>query len=185
MSKFWNFIGVLLGLLLFSYCGRKEAPPIEGQGDNAHPALVEIDSLMWQHPDSALVCLLPYFDTCCRDVSRNVSTDYNRHYAHLLLAELLYKNDYAQTNRMELQQAVGYFDSLCFGRDAAHHVSTDPTTVFLDARAHYINGVGYYEKDSIVEACKEYLKALEVMENRFEEKELVGKKAQFLAYTFN
>ena len=88
----------------------------------ASPELSAVDSLMWQRPDSALACLLPYFDTCCRDVSRNVSetsndgisgdvsgnvsTDYNRHYAHLLLAELLYKNDYAQTNRAELRQAV-------------------------------------------------------------------------------
>ena len=47
-------------------------------------ALAEIDSLMWQQPDSALSCLLPYFDTCCRDGVHTVSTDYNRHYAHLL-----------------------------------------------------------------------------------------------------
>jgi hypothetical protein len=72
-------------------------------------ALSAIDSLMWRQPDSALALLLPYFDTCCRDVARNVypensndnsedvacyvSTAYNRHYAHLLLSELLYKND--------------------------------------------------------------------------------------------
>ena len=55
---------------------------------------------------------------------------------------------------------------------------------FLSARAHYINGVGYYEHDSVVDACKEYLKALEVMEGHFEEKELVGKKAKFIAYTY-
>jgi tetratricopeptide (TPR) repeat protein len=56
--------------------------------------------------------------------------------------------------------------------------------MFLDARAHYINGVGYYERDSVVEACQEYLKALEVMEERFEEKEMVGEKAQFMALTY-
>ena len=55
---------------------------------------------------------------------------------------------------------------------------------FLDARAHYINGVGYYENDSVVEACREYLKALEIMEDHFKEKELVGHKAQFMAFTF-
>ena len=78
------------------------------------PVLSAVDSLMWVQPDSALTCLLPYFDTCCRDAKSCVSTatEYNRHYAHLLLAELLYKNDYAQTNRAELQQAVVYFDSL-------------------------------------------------------------------------
>ena len=57
--------------------------------------------------------------------------------------------------------------------------------VFLDARAHYINGVGYYENDSVVEACTEYLKALELMESRFKEKDLVGKKAKFMTYTYN
>jgi tetratricopeptide (TPR) repeat protein len=56
---------------------------------------------------------------------------------------------------------------------------------FLTARAHYINGVGYYERDSIVPACAEYLKALELMESRFDEKDLVGKKARFMTYTYN
>lgn len=76
---------------------------------SASPELQAVDSLMWRQPDSALACLLPYFGTC-RDVSRNVSentndttlgdvsgnvstaTEHDRHYAHLLLAELLYKN---------------------------------------------------------------------------------------------
>ena len=140
---------------------------------------------MWQRPDSALMRLLPYFDTC-RDVSRNVSAAvaYDRHYAHLLLAELLYKNDYGQTNRKDLLKAVDYFDSLCCRRDAARHVSTAPAIAFLDARAHYINGVGYYENDSVVEACKEYMKALEVMEGHFEEKNLAGHKMQFMALIY-
>ena len=33
-------------------------------------------------------------------------------------------------------------------------------------------------------ACREYLKALEIMEGRFEEKEMVGKKARFMALTY-
>ena len=175
----------------------------------ASPELAAIDSLMWQQPDSALARLLPYFDTCCRDAmlaSPNTPDDdsmethtmrlYSRHYAHLLLAELLYKNDCAQTNRKELLQAVAYFDSLVDTRgvslqpnrrrrDArrASAQNTTATIAFLDARAHYINGVGYYENDSVVDACKEYLKALEIMEAGFKEKELVGHKAQFMALT--
>ena len=150
------------------------------------PDLAAIDSLMWRQPDSALACLIPYFDTCRRDVSGNVSTrtEFNDHYAHLLLAELLYKNDYEQTNRKDLLQAVAYFDTLCGCTDVARNVCTDPATIFLDARAHYINGVGYYERDSVVEACKEYLKALEVMEEHFKEKELVGNKGLFMAFTY-
>ncbi|MBR5082805.1 MAG: hypothetical protein IKX35_10245 [Bacteroidales bacterium] len=145
-----------------------------------------IDSLMWHQPDSALACLIPYFDTCCRDAKFCVSTTtaYNRHYAHLLLSELLYKNDYTQSNRKDLLQAVHYFDSLCGCTNVARNVSTIPTIAFLDARAHYINGVGYYEKDSVVEACMEYMKALEVMEEYFEEKEPCGIKAKFMALTY-
>ena len=147
------------------------------------PELSAIDSLMWQRPDSALTCLLPYFDTCCRDGVHTVSTTHDCHYANLLLAELLYKNDNPQLNRAELLRAVDYYDSLCC-RDAARHVSTDPILMFLDARAHYINGVGYYERDSVVEACQEYLKALEVMEDSFDEAEIIGNKANLMALLF-
>jgi tetratricopeptide (TPR) repeat protein len=160
----------------------------------ASSELSAIDSLMWQRPDSALTCLLPCFDTCCRDGVHTVSTAYNRHYAHLLLAELLYKNDNPQINRPELLQAVAYFDSLVRqapplqrGLGGFKKPSSNPNDIliFLDARAHYINGVGYYENDSMVEACAEYLKALEIMEEHFGEKELVGKKAKFMTYTYN
>ena len=183
----------------------------------ASPELSAIDSLMWHQPDSALARLIPYFDTCCRDamiaspddatdttgrIQRRqrrmqcVSTTYNRHYANLLLSELLYKNDYAQTNRPALLQAVTYFDSLTLTLSDTPEpkrliAGTDPLSLtrndnlaFLDARSHYINGVGYYENDSVVEACKEYMKALEVMENHYKEKKLVGHKAQFMALTY-
>ena len=151
--------------------------------------------------------LIPYFDTCCRDAmiaSPDDATDFqkrrmqcvstaefNRHYAHLLLSELLYKNDYPQTNRPALLQAVSYFDSLVRptppfkgAGGIKKDLSQNPNLVFLAARAHYINGVGYYENDSVVEACKEYMKALEIMENHIKEKDLVGHKAQFMALTY-
>ena len=146
------------------------------------PALQAIDSLMWQQPDSALRALMAY---------EGDASEYNNHYAQLLTSELLYKNDYAQTNRPELQQAVAYFDSLMQVSEPQRSLSLSKgrsasakTMAFLDARAHYINGVGYYENDSAVEACREYLKALEVMEGHFEEKEMVGEKARFMALTY-
>ncbi len=155
---------ILIGLsVLVASCGK---PDVQEERF-VSPELVAIDSLMWQRPDSALACLLPYFGTCRRDVSRNVSktandgmlgdvsgnisTIYNRHYAHLLLAELLYKNDSAQTNRTELRQAVTYLDSLTFTlndkpRTRKRHCGLDPQSpdrkgdlFFLAARAHYIN----------------------------------------------
>lgn len=122
--------------------------------------LAAVDSLLWTQPDSALTRLISCYDTVD-----------DRHFANLLLAELLYKNYYEQTNRTELLKAVAYYDSV--------------SCPFLAARAHYINGVGYYERDSVVSACKEYLQALEIMEEHFAETELVGEKAQFMALTYN
>ena len=182
-------------LCIMAACNSKKQVPDPVEGPSSE--LSAIDSLMWSQPDSALLRLLPWFDTCCRDAARHISTAtaYNRHYANLLLSELLYKNDYPQTNRTELQQALAYLDSVTMLADT-HGVSLQPrprrdarrafaqNIAFLDARAHYINGVGYYEHDSVVEACKEYMKALEVMEERFEEKELVGYKARFMALTY-
>jgi tetratricopeptide (TPR) repeat protein len=198
------WIGILV-LLVMAACTHPDNDPVETRRATSlpptivSPELAYIDSLMWHQPDSALARLIPYFDTCCRDAKFCVSTttEYNRHYAHLLLAELLYKNDYAQTNRPALLQAVRYFDSLTFTLNDTPSpkrliAGTDPLSltrndniVFLNARAHYINGVGYYENDSLVPACAEYLKALELMESRFDEKDLVGKKARFMTYTYN
>ena len=41
------------------------------------------------------------------------------------------------------------------------------------------------ERDSLIEACGEYLNALRMMEGHFEEKVLVGHKARFMALTYN
>ncbi|MBQ3353557.1 MAG: DUF2225 domain-containing protein [Bacteroidales bacterium] len=140
--------------------------------------LEEIDSLMWKQPDSAFARLREFVASSKAD-SLDV---FNEHYCQLLISELLYKNDYGQSNRDDLLMAVDYFDSLTANTRSVPQLIRN---VFLDSRAHYINGVGYYENDSIVQACAEYLKALEVMEEHFEEKELVGKKAQFMAYIYN
>ncbi len=193
MKRCLNVIGILLVLLLFSFCVRQDIQQIEGQGGGTHTALVEIDSLMWWRADSAFVLLQEFV------VSPEVEEldTFDGHYCQLLISELLYKNDCEQTNREELLQAVAYFDSLTIAlndnsQPRNRHCGLDPQSpnptpnlIFLDSRAHYINGAGYYEQDSIVQACAEYLKALEVMEERFEGKELVGKKAQFMTYIYN
>ncbi len=215
----WNVRHIMLLFLLpfalLCACQRHDTDLVETRRATslpttiASPELSAIDSLMWRQPDSALACLIPYFDTCrdvacnvypenhngnSEDVARYVSTNvaFNRHYAHLLLAELLYKNDYAQTNRPALRQAVTYFDSILQVPEpvvAEHSRSIEGPSfkrnAFLTARAHYINGVGYYENDSIVPACASYLKALELMESHFDVKDLVGKKAKFMSYTNN
>ena len=130
-------------------------------------ALEAVDSMMWERPDSAFALLLAFAASPAVD-----SLDaFNGHYCQLLISELLYKKDYAQSNREGLLRAVDYLDSV-----------GDP---FLDARAHYIKGVGFYEQGEAVPACEEYLKALEMMEERFEENSLTGKKAKFVFFTYN
>jgi len=57
MNKCLNVIGILLVLLFFPYCGRRDTQRIEGQSSSAHAALAGIDSLMWRRADSAFVLL--------------------------------------------------------------------------------------------------------------------------------
>jgi hypothetical protein len=122
----------------------------------ASPELARIDTLMQSQPDSALTLLL--------------DEEMDDPYYQLLLSEALYKNDYTQANRDELLEAMVYFDSV--------------NNPFLAARCHYMNGVGYHEMDSVVPACEEYMKAIQIMEEHYPEKELVGLKAKFMALTY-
>jgi tetratricopeptide (TPR) repeat protein len=137
---------------------------------------------MWKQPDSALAQLQRFVASPAAD-SLDV---FNGHYCQLLISELLYKNYKQQSNRDDLLLAVEYFDSIVAadGTDIrkpdAHGMSIQELNVFFDARAHYINGAGYYERGEVVNACAEYLKALEIMEEHFNEKALTGKKAIFM-----
>ena len=178
MNKCLNVIGIVLALLLFPYCGGREAQPGEGKDNNAHAALAEIDSLMWRRADSAFVLLQEFVVS---PEAKELDT-YDEHYCQVLISELLYKNDCEQTNREDLLEAVVYFDSLTANTRV---VSQQKQNVFLDARVHYINGVGFYENGNMVQACAEYLKALEIMEGHYEDKALTGKKAIFMTYTYN
>ena len=166
---------------------RPAATPSQ-RGTTAHEALERIDSLMWVQADSALKVMLEF--------AAKVETDsmdaFEGHYCQVLVAELLFKNDYGQSNRAEVLKAVRYFDSIVgmdgadtHGKADTRGVSVQEREAFLAARAHYINGVGYYERDSLIEACGEYLNALRMMEGHFEEKVLVGHKARFMALTYN
>ena len=170
----------VIGLLFLAFVACTSRTKVAEHGRNEegpNPELSAIDSLMWRQPDSALAVLQQF----AASPKADSLDELNGHYCQLLISELLYKNDYGQSNRPALQQAVRYFDSLCLCNGVTRNGST---ISFLDARAHYINGVGYYERDSVVEACKEYLKALEVMEGHFVEKELVEHKAHFVALAY-
>ena len=161
---------LIVALLLVS-CGKKVEiiePPFVF--DNK---LLHVDSLMQHDADSALQSLLSF------RAERGTSSDINAYYQALLTSEALYKTDNVQSNRTELQAAIHYFDSL-----AVRYPDNDDI-IMLSARSHYMNGVGYYENDSVIEACKEYLKTLKIMENHFNEKELVGYKAKFMTLIYN
>lgn len=172
-------VGLAVALMaLAGACNPHEEKVVEPMGKPISE-LAAIDSLMWRQPDSALTVMLEFAGS---DVADSLN-EFNGHYCQLLISELLYKNDWKQSNRENLLKAVDYFDLLVIteARGASEH----ERNVFLDARAHYINGVGFYERGDVVNACEEYLKTLEVMEAHFEEQELVEHKARFLAYTYN
>ena len=145
----------------------RPSPPGEGV---ASRALESIDSLMWWRADSALKVMMEFAGS---DEADGMDV-FEGYYCQVLVAELLYKNYYKQSNRKDLLKAVHYFDSIV-GMDGADVRGVSPQRgaavrerdAFLAARAHYINGVGVYERDSVVAACREYLKALEIVEMHF------------------
>ena len=126
MKRCLHIVSLMVGLAMLVACSKPtkvEVPePVEG------PTLVlsQIDTLMWHQPDSALVVMMEFAASPEAD-SLDVLEG---HYCQVLIAELLFKNDYGQSNREEVLKAVRYFDSIDDG--------------FLAARAHYMNGVGYY-----------------------------------------
>ena len=181
-----GLIGGLMVLLLGACTSHSETRHGTSLPHASSPELAAIDSLMWRQPDSALAVLQQF----AASPKADSLDEFNGHYCQLLISELLYKNYYGQSNREELLHAVDYFDSIVAdGTDIrktdAHGMFIQEQNVFFDARAHYINGAGYYERGEVVNACAEYLKALETIEEQFEEKTLTGKKAVFMFYSYN
>ncbi len=167
-----------LGFLLAVMVGCGSSPDslaltgIPSQSGTAYRTLVGIDSLMWVEADSALKVMMEFAGSEAADSL----DEFEGHYCQVLIAELLFKNDYGQSNRKDLLKAVHYFDSIVDGADGRNADARGKADAcgaslqrdaFLAARAHYINGAGLYERDSVVEACGEYLKALEIMETHF------------------
>jgi len=174
LTGIWIAVALMALMVACDPPKEKEVEPME----KPIPELAAIDSLMWKQPDSAFAVLRQF---AASPQANNLDV-FNGHYCQLLISELLYKNDYIQSNRNDLMRAVDYFDSLTMDTNG---MSIHEQNVFLDARTHYINGVGYYEQKNMEQACAEYLKALVVMEGHFEDKELTGKKAIFMTYTYN
>lgn len=186
-------------MILLLSCGNKQKEEVVVEQPlpfEFSPRLLEIDSLVQHDADSALMVLVSRGNggnsgddsviSTEAERSGEISSCFNENYHSLLLSEALYKTNNPQYYRFvktchgaSLQDAMRCFDSL--------HIiyPTSGELAMLTARSHYMNGVGFYENDSVVEACGEYLKTLEIMEEHFEEKEIIGYKARFMALTYN
>ena len=172
---------ILVPVLLLA-CGKQQETVVEQPLPFSFDEnLLQIDSLMQHGADSALQTLLSF------RAQRGTPSTFNANYQSLLLSEALYKTYNPQLNRYtsvetchgaSLHEAMQYFDSLY-----TNYPKSDDLAM-LSARSHYMNGVGFYENDSVVDACKEYLKTLDIMEGHFEEKDLVGYKAKFMGLTY-
>ena len=161
-----HIVSFLIGLAMLVACSKPTKVEVPELVEGPALELSQIDTLMWHQPDSALAVMMEFTASPKAD-SMDV---FEGHYCQVLIAELLFKNDYGQSNREEVLKAMGYFDSIDDG--------------FLVARAHYINGVGFYEQGDLVNACTEYLNTLRIMESHFSEKDLVDKNARFMALTY-
>ena len=174
MKHCFGILSLLLALV-FSCSKPEPEPVVEPLPFAISDTLLRIDSLMQHDADSALIMLMSFRPT---EGSGEISYKFNDNYQSLLLAEALYKTDNPQYYRDSLQTAMRYFDSL------AQQYPHDDDIIVFSARSHYMSGVGYYEIDSIVVACKEYLKTLEIMENHFDVDNLTGYKAKFMGLTY-
>ena len=103
--------------------------------------LENIDSLMWRQPDSALAVMMEFAGS----EAANGLDAFEGHYCQVLVAELLFKNYYGQSNRKEVVKAVRYYDSIvgmdgadAYGKADTRGVSVQELEAFLAARAHYI-----------------------------------------------
>jgi hypothetical protein len=121
--------------------------------------LQQVDSLMQCRPDSALNLLIGIADTLQED--KLTRPDYHEY--QILIAEALYKNNFSQSNDSAVAQAAVFYDSV------AELMPDNLALQYQRAKAHYYKAVGDTEKDEFVEACENYLKALEIMEGKFDD----------------
>ncbi len=108
-----HILGLGLLLAVMVKCGSSpDSPALTGtpsqSGTAALETLEEIDSLMWKQPDSALTVMLKF----AASPEADSLAEFEGHYCQMLISELLYKNDYGQSNREDLLKAVDYFDSI-------------------------------------------------------------------------
>lgn len=171
-----NLLAILTILVAFASCSDRAG------GWRPAPELRTAHELMQERPDSALKVLIGF--DIGDSTSRSVVNEYQ-----ILVAEALYKNDCAQTNAPAVIDATAYYDSVF------EKYPENSDLAFETARAHYYKAVGATEKDDIVAACADYLKAADIMEAAFPEiakaarKGMMGddyyKKNKFVSLIYN
>ena len=169
---------VSLFLVCFGFsCSRTLESEISRQ-ENNYPCLVVVDSLLQSDPDSALKYLEQFYESCSPVLSPSFE------YMSLMLSEACFKVRREVAYCDEVKVALTYFDSV------SSVYPHDKDMAFLSARTHYMNavcinnGIIFTDDSLTMLACNEYYKALEIMEQQFDEEQIVGHKAGFMALIF-
>ena len=166
MSKQLTYL--LITLFLLSCCKRHV---VEDPATLVDAEIINADSILQLSPGSALEYLMSSRD------SLEAKSLINTHYHALLTSEALFKTDNPQYFPDELHSAMLFFDSL------ALLYPGNKSLPLLSARSHYMEGVVLLEDDNPIGACKEYLNTLKIMEEAYDEKDMVGYKAKFMGLT--
>lgn len=175
--KLSRIIAGLLWIGLGASCSRTLESEISWQ-ENSCPRLVVVDSLLQSNPDSALRYLEWFYESYSPVSSPAFE------YTSLMLSEACFKvrREVAYCN--EVGAALAYFDSV------SSVYTHDKAMAFLSARTHYMNAIcinngTIFTDDSLTMlACQEYYKALEIMEQHFDEEQIAGHKASFMALIY-
>ena len=171
---------IIAGLLLIGLgasCSRTLESEISWQ-ENSTPRVVAVDTLLQHDPDSALRYLEWFFENHSPSSSPSVE------YSGLMLSEACFKVRREVAYCEEVGEALAYFDSV------SSVYPNDKDMAFLSARSHYMNaiclndGIIFTDDSLTMMACQEYYKALKIMEQHFDEEQMAGHKAGFMALIF-
>ena len=175
-----KLVHIIVGLLLVCFgasCSRTMESEISWQ-KNSYPRLVVVDSLLQSDPDSALKHLEQFYESFSPVLSPSFE------YMSLMLSEACFKVRREVAYCDEVKVALTYFDSV------SSVYTHDKDMAFLSARTHYMNavcinnGIIFTDDSLTMLACNEYYKALEIMEQQFDEEQIVRHKAGFMALIY-
>ena len=98
MKRCLHIVSFLIGLAMLVACSQPTKVEVPEPVEGPILTLSQIDTLMWHQPDSALAVMMEFAASPVAD-SLNA---FEGHYCQVMEAELLFKNDYKQSNRTEV-----------------------------------------------------------------------------------